>query len=113
MREEFAKAMQVGFEMSLMGDLNYFLGLQIKQSNEGIFINQAKNTWDLLKRFGMDNSKPTSTPMSPSTIMEKHEKGKDVDQIKYRGLHVFEWTSSLLCLTASRPDIMFTVCMCY
>ena len=69
--------------MSLMEELNYFLGLQIKQSNEGIFINQAKYTRDLLKRFNMDNSKPMGTPMSPSTKMEKDEKGKDVDQTKY------------------------------
>ena len=105
--QEFSQVMQGEFEMSLMGELNYFLGLQIKQSNEGIFINQAKYTKDLLERFCMENSKPMSTPMSPSTKTEKDEKGKDVDQTKYRGM-----IGLLLYLTASRLDIMFSVCMC-
>ena len=84
--EEFFNVMKGEFEMSLMGELNYFLGLQIKQNHDGIFINQAKYTKDLLKRFGMENSKVMSTPISPSTKMEKDEKSKDVDQTRYQGM---------------------------
>ncbi|KAK2985220.1 hypothetical protein RJ640_009323 [Escallonia rubra] len=97
----------LGFEMSMMGELTFFLGLQIKQSKEGIFINQSKYTRDLLKRFGMDNTKPRGNPISPSVNLAKYENGKDVDQNLCRGM-----TGSLLYLTASRLDIMFSVCIC-
>ena len=93
--------------MGLMGELNYFLGLQIKQTEEGIFINQAKYTKELLKRIGMDSSKSRRNPMSITTSLDKDENGKNVDTKLYRGM-----IGSLLYLTASRPDIMFSVCMC-
>ena len=99
--------MQGEFEMSMMGELNYFLGLQIKQCKEGIFINQAKYTKELLKKFGMYDSKIAGTPMSTSIKLDNDEKGKSIDQTKYRGM-----IGLLLYLTASRPDIMFSVCMC-
>ncbi|KAH9783348.1 Integrase catalytic domain-containing protein [Citrus sinensis] len=95
------------FEMSMMGELKYFLGLQIKQNEEGIFINQAKYVKDLLKRFGYDNGTAKSTPMSTTIKLDKDEKGKEVDIKTYRGM-----IGSLLYLTASRPDIMFSVCLC-
>ncbi|KAK2993369.1 hypothetical protein RJ640_008970 [Escallonia rubra] len=95
------------FEMSMMGELTFFLGLQIKQSKDGIFINQAKYTKELLKRFDMEASNAFDTPMSSSLKIDKDEKGKDVDIKRYRGM-----IGSLLYLTASRPDIMFSVCLC-
>ena len=91
------------FEMSTMGELNFFLGLQIKQLKEGIFINQAKYIRDLLKRFNMEETKTMKTPMSSSIKLDKDEKGKSM----YRGM-----IGSLLYLTASRPDIMYSVCLC-
>ncbi|KAH9725866.1 hypothetical protein KPL70_008032 [Citrus sinensis] len=105
--KEFSSCMSKEFEMSMMGELKYFLGLQIKQNEEGIFINQAKNVKDLLKRFGIDDSKTKNTPMSTTTKLDKDEKGKEVDIKMYRGM-----IGSLLYLTASRPDIMFSVCLC-
>ncbi|PKA49890.1 Retrovirus-related Pol polyprotein from transposon TNT 1-94 [Apostasia shenzhenica] len=105
--EEFSKCMSKEFEMSMMGELNFFLGLQIKQLSEGIFICQSKYTRELLKKFGMDKSKQIGTPMSSSTKLDKDEKGKTVDEKLYRGM-----IGSLLYLTASRPDIVFSVCMC-
>ncbi|KAH9783400.1 Integrase catalytic domain-containing protein [Citrus sinensis] len=95
------------FEMSMMGELKYFLGLQIKQNEEGIFINQAKYVKDLLKRFGYDNGTAKSTPISTTIKLDKDEKGKEVDIKTYRGM-----IGSLLYLTASRHDIMFSVCLC-
>ncbi|KAK2989631.1 hypothetical protein RJ640_002505 [Escallonia rubra] len=95
------------FEMSMMGELTFFLVLQIKQSNDGIFVNQAKYTKELLKRFDMEASNAFDTPMSSSLKLDKDEKGKDVDIKRYRGM-----IGSLIYLTASRPDIMFSVCLC-
>ncbi|KAG5561088.1 hypothetical protein RHGRI_004190 [Rhododendron griersonianum] len=105
--KDFAKCMQGKFEMSMMGELTYFLGLQIKQSTDGIFINQFKYIKDLLKKFDMEKAKPMGTPMSTSTKLNKDEMGKPFDEKKYRGM-----IGSLLYLTASRPDIMFSVCLC-
>ncbi|KAK2986658.1 hypothetical protein RJ640_010114 [Escallonia rubra] len=95
------------FEMSMMGELNFFLGLQIKQSKDEIFINQAKYTKELLKRFDMEESNAFDTPMSSSLKLDKDEKSKDVDIKRYRDM-----IGSLLYLTASRPDVMFSVCLC-
>lgn len=107
MCREFSKLMQGEFEMSLMGELNYFLGLQIKQTRNDIFINQAKYCKELIKKFGMENAKEISTPMGTGCYLDKDEGGKPIDPSKYRGI-----IRSLLYLTASRPDIMFSVCMC-
>ncbi|GJX93437.1 retrovirus-related pol polyprotein from transposon TNT 1-94 [Tanacetum coccineum] len=95
------------FEMSMMGELNFFLGLQIKQLEDGIFFNQSKYVKEMLKNFGLENAKPIKTPMSSETKLTRDEKGKPIDNTKYRGM-----IGSLLYLTASRPDIMFSVCLC-
>ena len=105
--KEFAKLMQGEFEMSMMGELNYFLGLQIKQCQDGIFVNQVKYTKELLKRFNMESAKSAKTPMSTSTKLDADEGGNKVDITMFRGM-----IGSLLYLTASRPDIMFSVCLC-
>ncbi|GAU46633.1 hypothetical protein TSUD_284810 [Trifolium subterraneum] len=95
------------FEMSMMGELGFFLGLQIKQLEDGIFISQEKYVNDLLKKYKMNEAKIMSTPMHPSTSLDKDEKGKDVSEKEYRGM-----IGSLLYLTASRPDIVFAVGLC-
>jgi len=93
--------------MSMMGELIYFLGLQIKQLNHGTFLSQTKYCKELLNKFDMENCKESTTPMTTSCYLDSNEKGANVDQTKYRGL-----IGSLLYLTASRPDIMFSVCLC-
>ena len=100
--EEFSKSMHSEFEMSMMGDLNFFLGLQIKQLKKDTFINQAKYIRDLLNKFNLEEGKAKSTPMGSSIKLDRDEKGKPVDKTKYRGM-----IGSLLYLTASRPDIMY------
>ncbi|WVZ80418.1 hypothetical protein U9M48_027891 [Paspalum notatum var. saurae] len=95
------------FEMSLMGELQFFLGLQIKQGLEGTFVHQAKYTRDILKKFYMGGSKPMTTPMSTNTALDADEDGEAVDQKEFRGM-----IGSLLYLTATRPDIQFEVCLC-
>ncbi|GJY33624.1 retrovirus-related pol polyprotein from transposon TNT 1-94 [Tanacetum coccineum] len=105
--DDFAKIMHDEFEMSMMGELNFFLGLQIKQLEDGIFFNQSKYIKEMLKKFGLEDSKPMKTPMSTETKLTKDEEGESIDNTKYRGM-----IGSLLYLTASRPDIMFSVCLC-
>lgn len=105
--EEFSRMMTKRFEMSMMGELKFFLGLQIKQLKEGTFICQTKYLKDMLKKFGMKNAKPIHTPMPSNGHLDLNEQGKDVDQKVYRSI-----IGSLLYLCASRPDIMLSVCMC-
>ncbi|GKB44570.1 retrovirus-related pol polyprotein from transposon TNT 1-94 [Tanacetum coccineum] len=95
------------FKMSMMGELNFFLGLQIKQMKDDIFFNQSKYLKEMLKKFVLEDSKPIKTPMSSDAKLMKDEECESVDNTKYRGM-----TGSLLYLTASRPDIMFIVCLC-
>ncbi|GJX07903.1 retrovirus-related pol polyprotein from transposon TNT 1-94, partial [Tanacetum coccineum] len=105
--DDFSKIMHDEFEMSMMGKLSFFLGLQIKQLEDGIFFNQSKYIKEMLKKFGLEDSKPIKTPMSSETKLTRNEDGESVDDTKYHGM-----IGSLLYLTASRPDIMFSVCLC-
>jgi hypothetical protein len=103
----FAKDMSREFEMSMMGKLQFFLGLQIKQSKEGTFVHQAKYTKDIVRMFKMEDSKAMMTPMSTTTTLDADEKGEHLDQKEYRSM-----IGSLLYLTVTRPDIQFSVCLC-
>ncbi|GJU97395.1 retrovirus-related pol polyprotein from transposon TNT 1-94 [Tanacetum coccineum] len=105
--DDFSKIMHDEFEMSMMGELNFFLGLQIKQLEDGIFFNQSKYVKEMLKKFGLEDAKPIKTPMSSETKLTRDEEGEPINDTKYRGM-----IGSLLYLTASRPDIMFSVCLC-
>ncbi|GJT03333.1 retrovirus-related pol polyprotein from transposon TNT 1-94 [Tanacetum coccineum] len=100
---EFSKLMHDEFKMSMMGELRFFLGLQIKQMNDGIFFNQSKYIGEMLKKFGLENSKVTKTPMSRKRVLTLDKDSESIDSTKYRGM-----IGSLLYLTASRPDIMFS-----
>ncbi|GJT39939.1 retrovirus-related pol polyprotein from transposon TNT 1-94 [Tanacetum coccineum] len=86
MCDEFAKIMHDEFEMSMMGELNFFLGLQIKQMEDGIFFNQSKYIKEMLKKFGLEDSKPMKTPMSSDTKLMKDEECESVDSTKYQGM---------------------------
>jgi hypothetical protein len=93
--------------MSMIGELTYFLDFQVKQMKDGNFLSQEKYTKDLLKRFNMEKCKPIKTPMPTNGHLDLDGGGNSVDQTLYRSM-----IGSLLYLTASRPDIMFSVCMC-
>jgi Reverse transcriptase (RNA-dependent DNA polymerase) len=105
--EEFSILMSSEFEMSMMGELNYFLGLQIKQRPEGTFVNQEKYAKELMKKFGVEDSNTSKTPMTTNINLDADESGKPMNISQYRAM-----ISSLLYLTASQPDIMFSVCLC-
>ncbi|MCZ2221957.1 hypothetical protein NUW87_11410, partial [Corynebacterium pilbarense] len=102
----FANSMQTEFEMSMIGELSFFLGLQITQRPEGIFISQGKYLREMLKSFQMEDSKPMGTPMVTGCKLSKDDDSPDVDQSSYRSM-----IGSLLYITASRPDIMYAVGM--
>jgi len=95
------------FEMSIMGELNFFLGLHVKQMKHGTFLCQSKYCTKLIKKFGMEKCKEAYTPIATSTYLDLDEKGKSVDESIYRGM-----TGSLLYLTSRRPDIILSVCLC-
>ncbi|GJU40573.1 putative ribonuclease H-like domain-containing protein [Tanacetum coccineum] len=99
--------MQSRFQMSSMGELTFFLGLQVKQNNEGIFISQDKYVAEMLKKFDLVNVKAAITPMETKLPLTKDEEAFDVDVHLYRSM-----IGSLMYLTASRPDIMYAVCVC-
>ncbi|GJW59082.1 putative ribonuclease H-like domain-containing protein [Tanacetum coccineum] len=104
---EFEALMQSRFQMSSMGELTFFLGLQVKQNNEGIFISQDKYVAEMLKKFDLVNVKAAITPMETKLPLTKDEEAFDVDVHLYRSM-----IGSLMYLTASRPDIMYAVCVC-
>jgi hypothetical protein len=92
--------MEKEFQMSMMGELTFFKGIQVKQTKQGIFIHQAKYTKDLMKKFKMAELKPVSTLMSMATALDPDENGEAVDQREYRSM-----IGSLLYLMVTRPDI--------
>ncbi|GJY74480.1 retrovirus-related pol polyprotein from transposon TNT 1-94 [Tanacetum coccineum] len=90
--DDFSKIMHDEFEMSRMGELNFFLCLQIKQFEDGIFFNQSKYVKEMLKKYGLENAKPIKTPMSSETKLTRDEEGEPIDDTKYRGTsHLGLW----------------------
>ncbi|GJR93528.1 putative ribonuclease H-like domain-containing protein [Tanacetum coccineum] len=104
---KFKKLMHKKFQMSSMGELTFFLGLQVTQKDDGIFISQDKYVDEILKKFGFSTMKTASTPIETSKPLLKDENAKDVDVHLYISM-----IGSLMYLTSSRPNIMFVVCAC-
>ncbi|XP_050902770.1 uncharacterized mitochondrial protein AtMg00810-like [Lathyrus oleraceus] len=107
MVQHFVRHMQSEFEMSLVDELTYFLGLQVKQIDDTIFISQSKYAKRVVKKFGMENESHKRTPAPTHLKLTKDEKGVGVDQSLYMSM-----IGSLLYLTASRYDITFVVGVC-
>jgi hypothetical protein len=105
--DEFGKMMANEFEMSMIGELSYFLGLQIKQLKNDTFVSQGKYIKDMLNKFGMENAKGISTPVGINGSLDSDTIGNMVDQKMYQCM-----IGSLLYVTALWPDMMFSVCMC-
>ncbi|GJV95254.1 putative ribonuclease H-like domain-containing protein [Tanacetum coccineum] len=104
---EFEKMMHKKFQMSSMGELTFFLGLQVKQKEDRIFISQDKYVTEILKKLSFTDVKTASTPMETQKLLLKDEDGEEVDVHLYRSM-----IGSLMYLTSLRPDIMFAVCAC-
>ncbi|GJY40751.1 putative ribonuclease H-like domain-containing protein [Tanacetum coccineum] len=107
MSTEFEKLMHDKIQMSSMGELYFFLGLQVKQKTNGIFISQDKYVVEILKKFDLASIKTASTPMEINKPLTKDEEAENVDVHLYRSM-----IGSLMYLTASRPNIKFAVCAC-
>ncbi|XP_073525993.1 uncharacterized protein [Phyllobates terribilis] len=105
--EKFKDVMSSKFNRSMIGELNFFLGLQVVQKVEGIKIHQQKYLREIIKKFGMDNSKPLHTPVSTGTKLDADLNGPKANETLYRGM-----VGSIMYLTASRPDIVFAVSLC-
>ncbi|GJY59361.1 retrovirus-related pol polyprotein from transposon TNT 1-94 [Tanacetum coccineum] len=103
----FSDLMKSRFEMSMMGEMTFFLGLQVNQSPCGIFINQSKYVLEILKKYGMESCDPVGTPMEIKDKLDLDQHGSPVDATKYRSM-----IGALMYLTSSRPDIVHATCLC-
>ncbi|GJU05942.1 retrovirus-related pol polyprotein from transposon TNT 1-94 [Tanacetum coccineum] len=103
----FSNKMSSKFQMSMMEQMSFFLGLQVSKNPRGIFINQSKFALEILKKFGMDSCDAVDTPMVDRLKRDEDPLGTPVDQTCFRSM-----VGSLMYLTASRPDLVFVVCMC-
>ena len=90
----------------MLGELSYFLGLQVRHQSEGMFISQEKYLKEILKKFNMEDSKPVGMPMETKCKLSKEDESPEVDQKSYRSM-----IGSLLYLTTSRPNIMQAIGM--
>ncbi|GJS64650.1 retrovirus-related pol polyprotein from transposon TNT 1-94 [Tanacetum coccineum] len=104
---EFANQMTTKFKMSMMGQMLFFLGLQISQSPRGIFLNQSKYASEIIKKYGMLSSNSIDTPMVEKNKLDEDLHGTPFDATLYHGM-----IGSLMYLTSSRPDLIYAVCLC-
>nr|GEW97587.1 uncharacterized mitochondrial protein AtMg00810-like [Tanacetum cinerariifolium] len=103
----FSDLMKSRFEMSMMGEMTFFLGLQVNQSPYGIFINQSKYVLEILKKYGMESCDPVGTPMEIKDKLDQDHNGTLVDATKYHSM-----IGALMYLTSSRLDIVHATCLC-
>jgi hypothetical protein len=103
----FQKMMENELQMFMIGELTFFLGIQVKKMKQGTFIYQAKYTKNLMKKFNIDELKPMSTPMSMAALLDSDENGEAVNQGEYRSM-----IDSLLYLTVTWLDIQFAMYLC-
>nr|GFC72176.1 uncharacterized mitochondrial protein AtMg00810-like [Tanacetum cinerariifolium] len=103
----FSDLMKSHFEMSMVGEMTFFLGLQVNQSPSGIFINQSKYVLEILKKYGMKSCDPFGTPMEIKDKLDRDQNGTPVDATKYHSM-----IGALMYLTSSRLDIVHATCLC-
>ncbi|XP_044461807.1 uncharacterized mitochondrial protein AtMg00810-like [Mangifera indica] len=102
--QQFKAQMMKVFEMTDLGEMPYFLGIEIQQSQQGIFISQQKSAKEVFMKFNMKNCRSISTPLMQNEKLRKDDKAEKVNESLYRSL-----ISCLMYLTVTRPDIMFAV----
>nr|GEX49803.1 retrovirus-related Pol polyprotein from transposon TNT 1-94 [Tanacetum cinerariifolium] len=103
----FSGLMKSRFEMSMIGEITFFLGLQVNQSPCGIIINQSNYVLEILKKYGMESCDPGGNPMGIKNKLDLDQNGTPVDATKYRSM-----IGALMYLTSSRPDILHDTCLC-
>jgi hypothetical protein len=104
MYAEFKKSMMVEFDMTDLGKMRYFLGVEVLQKTDGIFISQKRYVMEVMERFGMDKSNSVLNPMVPGEKLQKHQDGIKIDSTYYKRI-----VGSLMYLTTTGPDVMFVV----
>lgn len=104
MFDNFKRSMMTEFDMTDLGRMRYFLGIEVLQKTDGIFIGQQKYAQEMLKRFNMDECNPVHNPVVPGFKLTKDEEGVEVDGAIYR-----QMVGSLMYLNSTRPDLMFSV----
>ncbi|GJX21055.1 retrovirus-related pol polyprotein from transposon TNT 1-94 [Tanacetum coccineum] len=107
MCNEFANQMTTKIKMSIMGQMSFFLGLQISYSPRGMFIKQSKYASQIVKKYVMLTSDSEDTPMVEKSKLDEDLQGTPIDATLYRGM-----IGSLMYLTSSRPDFIYAVCLC-
>nr|GEX46813.1 retrovirus-related Pol polyprotein from transposon TNT 1-94 [Tanacetum cinerariifolium] len=105
--QQFYDLMKGRFDMSMMGEMTFFLGLQVNQSPCGTFINHSKYVLEILTKYGMETVEPIRTPMETKDKLYLDQNGTLVDTTKYRSM-----IDALMYLTSSRPDIIHAACLC-
>ncbi|GJT47297.1 retrovirus-related pol polyprotein from transposon TNT 1-94 [Tanacetum coccineum] len=105
--DQFANLMTTKFKMSMMGQMSFFLGLQISQSPRGIFLNKSKYASEIIKKYGLLSNDSVDTPMVEKNKLDEDLQGTLVNATLYRGM-----IGSLMYLTSSRPDLIYVVCLC-
>nr|GEU70221.1 retrovirus-related Pol polyprotein from transposon TNT 1-94 [Tanacetum cinerariifolium] len=103
----FSDLMKSRFKMLMMGEITFFLGLQVNQSPCGIFINQSKYVLEILKKYGMESCDPVGTPIEIKDKLDLDQNGTPVDAMKYRSM-----IGALMYLMSSRPNILHAACLC-
>lgn len=106
MMSEFKRSMLREFDMSDLGRMRFFLGIEVLQKSDGIYICQRKYAMEVLNRFGMMESNSVSSPLVPGFKASKDRDGVTVNETYYKQL-----VGSLMYLTATRPDMMFVTCL--
>ena len=104
MMMEFKRSMQQEFNMTDLGKMRYFLGLEVHQMSTGIHISQAKYAREILKRFDMEDCNPVANPMLPGEKLDMNKEGERVDATLYK-----QMIGSLMYITTTRPDLQFSV----
>jgi len=104
MSQNFSSIMQQEFEISLLGELTYFLGLQVQQTKDGIFLSQTKYLKQIMKKYGMEDYKPICTPMITRCSLSSNDESPTMNQPEYRSM-----IRSILYLTGTKADIMHVV----
>nr|GEX37870.1 retrovirus-related Pol polyprotein from transposon TNT 1-94 [Tanacetum cinerariifolium] len=103
----FSDLMKSRFEISMMGEMTFFLGLQVNQSPCGIFINQSKYVLEILNKYRMESCDHTGTPIEIKDKLDLDQNETPIDATKYRSM-----IGALMYLTSSRPDIVHATCLC-
>lgn len=106
MLSEFKNSMLREFDMTDLGKMRFFLGIEVLQKSDGIYICQRKYALEVLKRFGMLDSNSVGSPIVPGSKISRDGSGKPIDETHYKQL-----VGSLIYLTATRPDMMFVTCL--